>query len=341
MTDHTDALARVSSGPLVRIDDLRNSIAALRSRANLITPCVQLDHVPAMHGVSLRHVSIDPSPEAGEVYQDKQFCRADERALTKIGLLKLWQAAGGSVTDSRRMDDRADRFYCEWRVAVRLQQLDGRTVEIPGSKTIDFRPGSPQIAGWTAKRLAQARQVIEALAESKALLRAIRAALAVKQKYTTAELEKPFVVPALVPVLDTDDPEIRRMVAAQILGVTTQLYGPPDGESRVDQPSVEVMPEPPDDELPDPDTPEPDPEPIHADHVCACPCGCQRPLTLEQAEAVRAKISCLRCRDCYPAASVFSFAEHEGFDESVSLGIPDRPDITIGSLRDAAKRRAS
>ena len=56
----------------------------------------------------------------------------------------------------------------------------------------------------------------------KALLRAIRAALSIQQKYTVAELKKPFIVPALVPHLDTSDPMVKELVTRKALGM--ELY---------------------------------------------------------------------------------------------------------------------
>ena len=79
-------------------------------------------------------------------------------------------------------------------------------------------------AGW--ERVYQQRSNIHSLAESKAKLRCIRAALGVPVSMSKEQAAKPFVVPALVPDLDTSDPEIKRMMAASLLGATEAMYGP-------------------------------------------------------------------------------------------------------------------
>ena len=79
-------------------------------------------------------------------------------------------------------------------------------------------------AGW--ERVYQQRSNIHSLAESKAKLRCIRAALGVPVSMSEEQAAKPFVVPALVPDLDTTDPEIKRMMAASLLGATEAMYGP-------------------------------------------------------------------------------------------------------------------
>jgi hypothetical protein len=79
--------------------------------------------------------------------------------------------------------------------------------------------------GWD--RVYQQRANIHSLAETKAKLRAIRSAIGIPGAMTPERAALPFVVPTLVPDLDTSDPEIKRMVAASLLGSQAALYGPP------------------------------------------------------------------------------------------------------------------
>lgn len=214
---------------VANVADLKVAFERAMERCNLIAPVVQVDHIPAMHRVSMRIVAIDTSPRSPDTYQDTTFCKSDERALTKVGLLKLWQAAGGSVIESRRLDNGKDPNYCHWSVRVRVQQLDGRMVEFVASKEIDLRDGSPQIkksreATRQADFTAGQRVNLAANAETKALLRAVRGALGIPQKMASEQLARPFVVPALVPDLDTSDPEIRRMIAAKALNLEAALF---------------------------------------------------------------------------------------------------------------------
>lgn len=218
------ALATVDlpRAPLARVEELQTTLARLQGACNLVVPVIQQDYIPPMHRVSLRAVVVQP----GDCYADSKWCRDGEQALGKTGLLKILQAAGGSVSWSRRMDDRSDPYYCEWAVMIRYRQLDGQWIEVQGSKELDLRDGSPEAMGQNGRQLAQSRRHIQPMAETKALLRAIRAALALRQKYTREELARPFVVPALVPDLPMDDPRVREQVVASMLGAQAALYGP-------------------------------------------------------------------------------------------------------------------
>lgn len=264
------ALVKLPDRAVGSVSEYDTCVSTMRERANFITPALRLDHIPPMHRVSLRAVAISPDPQRGDVYADRKFCQENERSLTKVGLLKIWQAAGGSVVESRRIDDQSDPLRVEWSCRVRVQQLDSRIVEFHATKEVDLRPGSPQAKAMKENQLAQQQQNIAALAESKALLRAVRGALALRQKYTIDELSRPFVVPALVPDLDTSDPEIRRMVAAKALGIENALFGagpralpPPPDVTTVEAPAD---PEPDDSWMADPDATEPEPPlPMNAD----------------------------------------------------------------------------
>lgn len=79
-------------------------------------------------------------------------------------------------------------------------------------------------AGW--ERVYQQRANIRSLAESKAKLRCIRTAIGLPVSMTPEQAARPFVVPALVPDLDVSDPDIKRMVAASLIGAQEALYGP-------------------------------------------------------------------------------------------------------------------
>ena len=218
------ALASVElpRAPLAKVEELRSTLARLSESVNLVVPVVQQDYIPPMHRVSLRAVVVQP----GDCYADSKWCKEGEQALGKTGLLKILQAAGGSVSWSRRMDDRSDPYYCEWAVMVRYRQLDGQWIEVQGSKELDLRDGSPEAKGQSDRQLQQSRRHIQPMAETKALLRAIRAALALRQKYTQRELQRPFVVPALVPDLPMDDPRVRDQYVGAMLGAQAALYGP-------------------------------------------------------------------------------------------------------------------
>jgi hypothetical protein len=358
MSPPSTAVSVLPQSPIAKIEDLRAHIEKVCKVANFVSPFTGMDYIPEMHRVSFRTVVIDPTlrkvgsgdyvNEIGtDTYRDKKFCQENERALTKTGILKLLRAAGIDVVRSQRTDDRKDALYAEWVVEIEIPELDGRRSRMTATRTIDLRPGSPQREKMTDKQAGQAVQVILENAETKALLRAARAGLQLRQKYTIDELSKPFVIPVLVPDLDTSDPEIKRMVAANALGITEKLYGPPKaqapartievGGDEVNVSTGEVID---DDHAADAnaaaaaedlsDFGELPAAPAPAEPKCACPCGCTQVVSTLVAEMTRERGGAVRCRECWPGKS-FVMEHHRNL---TSLGL--KPDVTPAQAAAAA-----
>lgn len=225
------------SRPLAKVEEVREVVERISSQCNLLMPLSFHDYIPPMHRVSTRMISIGDS----DTYADSKFCSGGERAIGKTGLMKIIRAGGGSVLFSRRSDDRSDPHYCEWSVMVRVKEMDGQLTDIPGSREIDLRDGSTIAARMSPKELGNARAHILANAETKALNRAIRAMFAIRQKYSSADLLKPFVTFALVPDFPMDDPDVKRMVVASMLHAESALYGQlPSGQQQQARADVET-----------------------------------------------------------------------------------------------------
>lgn len=335
MTTKTNLPAKIElpAEPIAEIGQLRSTYDRVSKQANLIMPVSHCDFIPPMMRVSLRAVIIDP--DGRDVYKPK-FCKQNERAPGKTMILRLLQAAGGDVRESERTDDEREQYVASWRVKIRVPQLDGTSQEFIGSKRVDYRDGSAQISTFTPNQISQARQFIPELAETKALLRAVRGALALSQEYTLEELAKPFVVPALVPDLDVSDPEIRRMMARKILQLNESVYpqAPATGTPTVLLPSGDNRPEPspPDDPeesldgLEAPPEPESVAPPTTPEGICTCPCGCQQAISTELSDYTKEKLGTERCRACYPYNADFALAKH--FDVK-DFEIPRLPKFNI------------
>ena len=138
-------------------------------------------------------------------------------------------------------------------------------------------------AGW--ERVYQQRSNIHSLAESKAKLRCVRTAIGLPVSMTPEQAARPFVVPALVPDLDVSDPEIKRMVAASLIGAEASLYGPrelPAGGpvaahsgDVIDVSAMEEAPAEPADQVDEPELPPIDEPPV----------ACGLPIDVEWVEA--------------------------------------------------------
>jgi len=234
---------------------------AVQSGHNILVTPAMLQRCPAMFTPAVTTVGI-PSldPRLKWVYK---IPGGGELGLSKPMLLKLAAASGVTFVPEKsgRLDDCRDPHYCRFRVVGRMTMFDGTVREMSGTKEMDLRDESPlvhnmhkaaekseayrarqdnrkpkEVDAWD--RVWQTREHLESHAETKAMLRVVRAMLGVKTSYSPQELEKPFLVMKMV-FSPPDDPEINRMIAAQQLGMTEALYGPRrDAGERVQRPGL-------------------------------------------------------------------------------------------------------
>lgn len=266
--------------PTTPVTDPSAATAALTmaraQRAHILGP-LTIGNIPEQHEVAFRVVAFDAndwySPEPGK------------HALLKHALDRLLAAAGGSTVPElcMRVDDRSRDYFWEYQAGVRIPGFDGSVRTVVKTRVLDLRDGSAEaeqakgaaefkgekIPEWKrTKKLQDKRVTGPAMCETKAMNRAIRAALGLKSAYVEEERFRPFVCPVLVFRPDLTNPVIAEMYAAKHLGLVDQIYGPGAArraaiagparrevvEGPVDVPVVvEVAPEPP------PPTPTPAP----------------------------------------------------------------------------------
>lgn len=242
--------------PLFReLDAAQRFLRELAGKVILLSPVVNLDVIPEFHEIAVRYVQVDARIESGDVYAQKG---GKGVSLTKTALDRIAGAAGLNwhPTLSGRLDDHSDRHYCHFRAVALYHQTDGSVRPLAREKEIDLRDGHPEIfttdekrmkrkwvngrpageienhgyvAGWSADRLAGAREHILAMAESKAKNRVVRE-LGVKQVYHPGELERPFAILALVMTGRSEDPELekeaKRAILSDALGKSRGMFGP-------------------------------------------------------------------------------------------------------------------
>lgn len=121
-----------------------------------------------------------------------------------------------------RVDDGSQAHYWRYRHGVKVKGLDGQWREIVREKEVDLRNPHELPGTWSENRVKRAREHGAAMAQSKACARAIRGALGIPGSYSWEEASMPFAVPSLV-WTGGDDPEVRRMVAANELGIVAEL----------------------------------------------------------------------------------------------------------------------
>jgi len=253
-----------------------------------------------------------------------------------------------------------------------LRGLDGRDITTIKNRKVDLRDNAPEAMAMTARQLRQARTNVRTYADTKSKLRAVREALSLDQKYKAARLVKPFIIPVLVALLDTEDLVIRRLVAAKALGVVGDIYGQQERPRLPAPPSEHPMlpasttpaavaddpdwPEDrgaPDDQIIDVKPEQPELPIKKSEWQSDCPCGAGHKMSKEEFDRSMAQMGAARSGDCYPSLRLFDVVRHleAGVD---NLEIPKRADLTVrvladllhkqqaqNTMRDAATARAA
>lgn len=233
----TDALVPVKSDgtpPVITTrDQYRDALKRWTGAYNVLTPFTDLSSLAPQHGIVVSVVRINSDPVKGgpgEVYDGLPFLGKNEVSLAKIGLRKIADC-GGINTETHRTDDRRIPNYWEVKAIATYTGIDGRTVRREATCEWDLRDGSARMKGWTRPQVEENRKNGLRNCEARAINAAIREC-GLKQKYTRAELEKPFLVLRVAFQPDMADPEQRRQVTEHALRGTAALYPGRDGGGR-------------------------------------------------------------------------------------------------------------
>jgi hypothetical protein len=207
-----------------------------KQKFNILLPTLKFQSIPPMCEIAFNMVEINSDPNRKEVYPQKN----GELSHTKHGIDKL-AAAAGVIWDWRacgRLDNGSDPQYCHYRMVGIVKDFDGTIRNCIGDKEVDLRDGSDQIKAMVTKdnqgrivpnekQIAQQRQHILSLAQSKAANRALRSLLQIKHSYTAVELKNPFVVPKLIFRPDMNDPVVKQAYIMNQLQANTAAFGSP------------------------------------------------------------------------------------------------------------------
>jgi len=342
------------SKPIYTAAQLVERMKEIADVAIVLSPFAGISEIPQGWRISERHVYAQVAEGddgkggrtlIGDLYKPF-WAKGDTCAPTKLFILRIWMAAGGSILWSRRVDDRKDSRFVEWDAMLELRQLDTNVVKFPGNKRLDLREAADH--NLTGDQLRQARKRITELAESEAILRGVRGVLALAQSYSIADLKsKPFVLYQAVPDYDMDDPIIKRMVAATQLGVVDRMFGPAsptpllgtpqaaplqitNGRGNGDQQTAVVN-----GELVNTQTGQVmedasgfEPPPAQAQEptiVCTCPCGDQMVVGPENARVSVAAVGTPRCPTCWPWNAKYDVKRHA---ELKNMEMPKIPTLT-------------
>lgn len=221
-----------------------------KGKFNVLVPTVTLKQISPWHQMRVEVVKISPNVEDGEVYVVES--RYDKKAekwipegfgLAKPALMKLSLAAGiiWNWPETKPLSVSRDYVLCQAVGGVR--KATGELVVIKATKEIDLTVVEAEVrmqlqkkakenkldGNWIeaelGKQMLQWRRNKLHRAETGAMLRVIRALLAIRHRYSAEELSRPFVVPRVDFVPDLSDPQIRRLVVLEALKAQTFLFG--------------------------------------------------------------------------------------------------------------------
>ena len=193
--------------------------AVLKGQANLVSPIFAVDQLSEGTRLSVRMVRVRPD-------RDCYNLPGGKKALLKTALDIIAGAAQVDWAFSGQVDDWNDPHRVKYHAVAVVRNPDGTLRRLPGTKVVDLRK-SPDFtgedaAGMSDRELAMARKHIHALAESKAMNRAIRK-LGIPQAMTEAQAAEPWVVVTLVP--DTANPDMRKALIDSMAPNRALLYG--------------------------------------------------------------------------------------------------------------------
>lgn len=238
MSDEQGLSTPRTGGVITSAEDYSRSMEAWRKKFNILTPFTSVSGIAPSFGIIASVVRINPDQIAGEVYsgttpegrpampflKGEKGSPKEELALAKIGLRKIAEC-GGISTSTTRTDPRTIPNYWEFKATASYRGLDGSTVTREATFEWDLREGSDRMKGWTANQITEGRKNGLRACESRAINAAIReCGCGIKQKYTRAELEMPFLVVRVAFQPDMQDPAIKEMVTRQALGGVHSMY---------------------------------------------------------------------------------------------------------------------
>ncbi len=217
-------------------------------RYNLLVPMQTVAEIAEIHKPVMNAVQISINEADKEIYlQDKSKRNADGWALTKKALNKLMRAAGIKILGTRPIIPSTCQKCAEvnksigrpvncgacgnkdvkFEARISVPQLTGENIEIVAHKEIIVQDVT---VGMSDNQCREFLKFRNEMCETKAINRALRAAMHIKGTYSLQELQKPFVVAYLVPNLDNE--AVKAEAVRHFFSSAQELYGGHNTEAR-------------------------------------------------------------------------------------------------------------
>jgi hypothetical protein len=259
-----------------KVDDITTALEKYKQAgANLLMPSTHIAGLSEFHQPVIETVLLSTDPNNGDVYaHDDAAAGAGKKwRPTKQALMKLSVCAGviWSPTESKRIDNGADRNYIAYKAVGGIKKADGQPVFFSAEYDLDFEVLAEELranyeqktksitAEWMQKKsakekaeyvdfcvnrdLLQKRKNKLKLCEAGAMNRVLRMLLGLKQTYTTKELDQPFVMARIVFRPDFTDAAVKKQFVDASIKAMTGIYGPAalDQEVRKSEP-IDITP---------------------------------------------------------------------------------------------------
>lgn len=227
---------------------------------NLLVSMQTVAEIAAIHKPVMNVVSISTNLDDKEIYEQEKGWKDNppKYAITKKGLTKLMRAAGIKILSSRPVVPSTCQkcaninagighpVRCgacpnkdvKYEVRISVPQLTGENIEVVAHKEIIV---DDVTAGMSDKQKAEFLKFRNEMCETKALNRALRAAMQIKGTYRLEEFKKPFVVAYLVPNLD--NAEVKEKAVEAMFSASHEIYGSKAGDGNRKTVYVEDDPE--------------------------------------------------------------------------------------------------
>lgn len=206
-----------------------------KDKYNPLIPVCTVTQLSPLHKMAVNIVQLSADPSEGDVFELN-----GGRSIAKKGLMKMMAAANIQIVEIKKIPPSTCEKCLEMARATGKPStcstcLSKDDVAYEATLSVpDPAGGSRQVrnsreficadekARMYEKQYNQAFPFRGAITESKAINRAIRAALMIKTVYSAAELQKPFAVPIVVP--DATDPEMKAAMLERFRNGADQLY---------------------------------------------------------------------------------------------------------------------
>lgn len=212
----------------------------VRQRVNVIDPVTSLVQADPNWTPRVSVAELNPDPDNGPHFYKQA---GGKLAPTKQALEVLAKAAGILSTTTERIPRaELDDGEIGYRATVTIRRSDGTTEQVQREKVwvkeaeraeIEDAVRNARTKRWQhgddaeiEKRWLKELRDRYAKTESKAVLRAIRAALQMPHTFTPQDAAKPFLIIGFNFTPDYNDVETRRMLVAAGLNAQAAVYGP-------------------------------------------------------------------------------------------------------------------